>query len=243
VVTFRFWVTRILPVGLFMALTLHFGNLVYLYLTVAFIQMLKVGHSAEYKTLHQMLCPSSVAPLSNAPWQALLCTPSFLQGMFNSAPRGVGGIAITSLSMQLTLHLKLSQTGKYTCGAQRQPTLVANTLSHLLTTQYTGSAVCEQAFTPIVTMVALFIAGLETPTRRLITAVVLIASGTAMASYGVSGCGQSPANFSCIAPRQRLTCPAAGGTSIRRHVQSSFPCLHRDCCFTHHQMKVTQGLD
>ena len=36
------------------------------------------------------------------------------------------------------------------------------------------------------TMVALFIAGLETPTRRLITAVVLIASGTAMASYGVT---------------------------------------------------------
>ena len=47
------------------------------------------------------------------------------------------------------------------------------------------SSVTEQAFTPIVTMVALFIAGLETPTRRLITAVVLIASGTAMASYGV----------------------------------------------------------
>ena len=42
-VTPRFYVLRILPVGLFMALTLHFGNLVYLYLTVAFIQMLKVG--------------------------------------------------------------------------------------------------------------------------------------------------------------------------------------------------------
>lgn len=42
VVTLRFWLVRILPIGLFMALTLHFGNLVYLYLTVAFIQMLKV---------------------------------------------------------------------------------------------------------------------------------------------------------------------------------------------------------
>lgn len=42
VVTPRFWIVRILPIGLFMALTLHFGNLVYLYLTVAFIQMLKV---------------------------------------------------------------------------------------------------------------------------------------------------------------------------------------------------------
>ena len=39
--TWRFWATRILPVGLFMALTLHFGNVVYLYLTVSFIQMLK----------------------------------------------------------------------------------------------------------------------------------------------------------------------------------------------------------
>jgi hypothetical protein len=40
-VTPRFYATRIMPVGLFMALTLLFGNLVYLYLTVAFIQMLK----------------------------------------------------------------------------------------------------------------------------------------------------------------------------------------------------------
>jgi hypothetical protein len=41
-VTPRFYASKILPVGLLMALTLHFGNLVYLYLTVAFIQMLKV---------------------------------------------------------------------------------------------------------------------------------------------------------------------------------------------------------
>lgn len=41
-VTGKFYVTRILPVGFFMALTLHFGNVVYLYLTVSFIQMLKV---------------------------------------------------------------------------------------------------------------------------------------------------------------------------------------------------------
>ena len=40
--TWHFYATKILPVGLFMALTLHFGNLVYLHLTVAFIQMLKV---------------------------------------------------------------------------------------------------------------------------------------------------------------------------------------------------------
>ena len=39
----HFYMTRIVPVGLFMALTLHFGNVVYLYLTVSFIQMLKVS--------------------------------------------------------------------------------------------------------------------------------------------------------------------------------------------------------
>lgn len=41
--TMRFYMLRIMPVGLFMALTLHFGNTVYLYLTVSFIQMLKVS--------------------------------------------------------------------------------------------------------------------------------------------------------------------------------------------------------
>ncbi|KAL4439240.1 hypothetical protein ABPG77_004142 [Micractinium sp. CCAP 211/92] len=77
----RFYATKILPVGLFMALTLHFGNLVYLYLTVAFIQMLK-------------------------------------------------------------------------------------------------------AFTPIITMLSLFVARLETPSRRLIASVSFIALGTALASAG-----------------------------------------------------------
>lgn len=41
-----------------------------------------------------------------------------------------------------------------------------------------------QAFTPIITMLALFVAGLETPGKRLILAVLLIAVGTAIASYG-----------------------------------------------------------
>lgn len=79
--TLSFYCTKILPVGLFMALTLHFGNLVYLYLTVAFIQMLK-------------------------------------------------------------------------------------------------------AFTPIITMLSLFIARLESPSRRLILSVSFIALGTATASAG-----------------------------------------------------------
>ena len=40
--TGHFYLTRIMPIGLFMALTLFFGNVVYLYLSVSFIQMLKV---------------------------------------------------------------------------------------------------------------------------------------------------------------------------------------------------------
>ena len=57
VLTWRFYFARILPVGFFMALTLHFGNIVYLYLTVSFIQMLKAGPlSAVYPLLYQ--CPT-----------------------------------------------------------------------------------------------------------------------------------------------------------------------------------------
>jgi hypothetical protein len=40
-VDMRFFAVRMLPVGFFMALTLMCGNTVYMYLTVAFIQMLK----------------------------------------------------------------------------------------------------------------------------------------------------------------------------------------------------------
>lgn len=39
VIPFAFWRDKVLPVGLFMALTLWTGNQVYLYLTVAFIQV------------------------------------------------------------------------------------------------------------------------------------------------------------------------------------------------------------
>ncbi|GLC33216.1 hypothetical protein PLESTB_000358600 [Pleodorina starrii] len=77
----QFWVQKILPIGFFMAVTLWTGNEVYLYLTVAFIQMLK-------------------------------------------------------------------------------------------------------AFTPVVTMVCLFIARLEDPTRPMIASVLLTAMGTAVAAYG-----------------------------------------------------------
>jgi hypothetical protein len=42
-ITPHYYGTHMLPVGFFMALTLWSGNKVYLYLTVSFIQMLKVG--------------------------------------------------------------------------------------------------------------------------------------------------------------------------------------------------------
>lgn len=51
VVTWRFYMTKLMPIGLFMAATLHFGNLVYLHLTVAFIQILKVRPSFPFRTL------------------------------------------------------------------------------------------------------------------------------------------------------------------------------------------------
>ena len=46
-ITPLFYCKNILPIGLFMALTLHFGNVVYLYLTMSFIQILKVGMAAS----------------------------------------------------------------------------------------------------------------------------------------------------------------------------------------------------
>ena len=54
VLTWKFYLERILPVGLFMALTLLFGNIVYLYLTVSFIQMLKAS-SPHYVHVHVRL--------------------------------------------------------------------------------------------------------------------------------------------------------------------------------------------
>ena len=41
-----------------------------------------------------------------------------------------------------------------------------------------------KAFTPVVTMVCLFIAGLEDPTRAMVASVLLTATGTAVAAYG-----------------------------------------------------------
>lgn len=47
------YVRTILPIGVCMALTLHLGNLVYFYLSVSFIQMLKV-----LRVIHAVLRPT-----------------------------------------------------------------------------------------------------------------------------------------------------------------------------------------
>lgn len=61
-VTWPFYITRILPIGLLMALTLHFGNAVYLHLTVSFIQMLKVLIKLFHRLTNRLAradgCPS-----------------------------------------------------------------------------------------------------------------------------------------------------------------------------------------
>lgn len=47
-----------------------------------------------------------------------------------------------------------------------------------------------KAFTPVIVMIALFISGLEAPSRQIIWSVLLTAGGTAIAAYGeVRMCG------------------------------------------------------
>lgn len=125
--TSRFYVMRIMPIGLLMALTLLFGNLSYLYLTVAFIQILK-------------------------------------------------------------------------------------------------------AFTPVITMGALFLAGLETPTARLVASVVVIAIGTAIAAAGelnFSLLGVVIMMLSEVFEAARLVLTQKLLTGLRFH-----PSKH--CLFAHH---------
>ncbi|GIL92403.1 hypothetical protein Vretimale_6473 [Volvox reticuliferus] len=118
-VTPRYYLTRVLPTGFFMALTFQTGNMGYLYLTVAFVQMLK-------------------------------------------------------------------------------------------------------AFCPVVTMILLFVAQLETASRKLVAAVTLIAVGVALASYGelnMSLIGLTAMLISVVAESVRLVMTqyllvAGGGGSL-----------------------------
>lgn len=114
-------------VGLFMALTLHFGNLVYLHLTVAYVQILKASRDGAV----------------------------FLSCCLTCGPRWVVGHAARRPA------------------PSPSPTVPPRPASLPL-----------QAFTPIITMLALFVARLETPTRKLILSVSFIALGTALASAG-----------------------------------------------------------
>lgn len=62
-VTWQFYITRIMPIGLFMALTLYMGNVVYLYLTVSFIQMLKVLACSDTGDLRCIIVQTDVRRL------------------------------------------------------------------------------------------------------------------------------------------------------------------------------------
>ncbi len=108
VLTWRFYFARILPVGFFMALTLHFGNIVYLYLTVSFIQMLKVGVPYLYHNLYSH-CPTG----PKETW--LLCAAHGLQisvsnqNLYNCEPLyftgdGNGRCGIAKSGMHLVAH-------------------------------------------------------------------------------------------------------------------------------------------
>uniref|UniRef100_A0A061SM30 Drug metabolite transporter superfamily n=1 Tax=Tetraselmis sp. GSL018 TaxID=582737 RepID=A0A061SM30_9CHLO len=59
-VSARMWLTQIVPVGLFMALSLQLGNYAYLELTVAFIQMLKA--LCPVFTLVALACARMLVP-------------------------------------------------------------------------------------------------------------------------------------------------------------------------------------
>ena len=61
----------------------------------------------------------------------------------------------------------------------------------------TAAAAALQAFSPVVIMMALFIAGQETPTQQLMGAVFAIAAGTAVASYGEINL--NPMGLACMA--------------------------------------------
>lgn len=68
-ITQQFYISKIMPVGLFMAATLFTGNQVYLYLTVSFIQMLKVRWAQE--ACPYALCSAQCAALTTM--QATVC--------------------------------------------------------------------------------------------------------------------------------------------------------------------------
>ena len=185
--TSHFYLTRIMPIGLFMALTLFFGNVVYLYLSVSFIQMLKVCGSQQLGvtvlcTGVQLLVTGKSSAWNRTSERSMLpveqtsvCTgqPSIwhLTGASECNLVGHPGWQPGRAKVPSTLRCSV-------------PMHRAN-LAHI--SRATGLHVhswCVQAFTPIVTMVALFCAQMETPTKRLISAVCVIAVGTAIASYG-----------------------------------------------------------
>ncbi|EFJ40448.1 hypothetical protein VOLCADRAFT_99715 [Volvox carteri f. nagariensis] len=90
--TSRYYLTRVLPTGFFMALTFQTGNMGYLYLTVAFVQMLKASYLEWPKLLRQQ--HYLVVPLHPYSFAAAACC-GFLVNLL--------AIVVIKLASSLTL--------------------------------------------------------------------------------------------------------------------------------------------
>lgn len=171
----RFYCTNILPVGFFMGLTLWSGNAVYLHLTVAFIQMLKVrlGRLRGRKGVILGWCLSHD---EDCRW---LC-----RWRLWPATSGAMRIPRTGSSLTFQLHAFKAMHNHAVCFSPPPHTSTPLT-PHLCPPPPATLHPCPfQAFTPVITMLALFIAGLEVPNKTMILSVLVIAAGTALAAYG-----------------------------------------------------------
>ncbi|EFJ42135.1 hypothetical protein VOLCADRAFT_97822 [Volvox carteri f. nagariensis] len=159
----KFWFQRILPIGLLMAITLWTGNEVYLHLTVAFIQA------------------GDITPFSGMPC-AKTCAAVHMGEGFPSSARTVTHAhrhshigAATPLGPLTTMKPKWP----YVCGVS-----CCRYLRYFDPLKPPQSSVMLKAFNPVITMVCLIAAGLESPTRPMVISVLLTALGTAAAAYG-----------------------------------------------------------
>ena len=225
-VTWHFYATKIMPIGLFMAATLHFGNLVYLYLTVSFIQMLKVIPCpvlrAQIPVVTLSVFLSHVLALLNKRLDRRHALKSQ-----RTADRSVQSVCQgrepqTTPRCAAVLLGPSSNVPADATGWEQTSSSAARATARRRTSCRSMLPFARQAFTPIVTMVALFVAGLETPAWRLIGAVGAIAVGTAAASYGcVSdplGVSNTPRLFICRTRRRH--CYRHRRRLLRAHLEA-----------------------
>ena len=130
-------------------------------------------------------CPTNVL-------QQWFSGPSHIEHSFSHAPPTAGSHALLSFSAsskrlcpsrlhQHCDHADPLQHLTHTFSAHWRPCLWCSFILIVLTH---NPLPCLKAFTPIVTMLVLFVAGLETLSVRLVTALALVTFGTALASLG-----------------------------------------------------------